>query len=74
MESHWRSIVKAISWRILATLVTFTVALLVTKEMVVAMGIGMVDAIIKIGAYYAHERLWNRTNFGKKKIKEDFVI
>ncbi len=70
MESHWRSIVKAISWRILATLVTFTVVFLVTKEAVVAMSIGLVDGIIKICAYYSHERLWNRISFGRRKVKE----
>ena len=74
MESHRRSIVKAISWRIIATLVTFLVAYLFTKEAVLAMGIGFGDAIIKIGAYYSHERLWNRISFGRRKVEEDYKI
>ncbi len=74
MESHRRSIVKAISWRIIATLVTFLVAYLLTKEAVLSISIGLGDAIIKIGAFYSHERVWNRINFGRKDVKEDHMI
>ena len=74
METHRRSIVKAMSWRIIATLVTFLVAYLFTKEVILSMSIGFGDAIIKIGAYYSHERLWNRIGFGRKKAKEDYTV
>ena len=74
METHRRSIVKAISWRIIATLVTFLVAYLLTKEVILSMSIGFGDAIIKIGVYYYHERLWNRISFGRKKAKEDYTV
>ncbi len=74
METHRRSIVKAVSWRIIATLVTFLVAYLITKEVILSMSIGLGDAIIKMGAYYSHERLWNRISFGRKKAKEDYTV
>ena len=74
METHRRSIVKAVSWRIIATLATFLVAYLFTKEVILSMSIGFGDAIIKMGAYYSHERLWNRISFGRKKAKEDYTI
>ncbi len=74
MESYKRSIAKTISWRIIATSVTFLVAYLFTKEVVLSMGIGFGDAIIKIFAYYSHERLWNRIGFGRKRVKEDYMI
>ncbi len=67
MESHKRSIVKTMSWRIIATIVTFTVAYLFTKEVVLATGIGLADATIKIVAYYSHERMWNGIGFGIKE-------
>ena len=73
MESRKRSIIKAVTWRITATLITFLVAYLLTKEVVLAMGIGFLDASIKILAYYGHERLWNRIDFGRKK-GEDYTI
>ena len=74
METHRRSIVKAMSWRIIATLTTFLVAYFFTKEVVLAMSIGFADAIIKVAIYYSHERLWNRISFGRKKAKEDYMI
>ena len=67
MESHKRTVIKAMSWRVIATLVTFTVTYCVTKELVLATGIGLADGVIKIFAYYSHERIWNRIGFGIKE-------
>ena len=64
-ESRKRSIMKTISWRIIATLITLTVAYLVTAEITIATGIGVLDAIVKMVGYYMHERLWLR-NFSFK--------
>jgi uncharacterized membrane protein len=66
MESHFRSIAKAVTWRTGGTLVTFTVAWVLTGEPTVSVGIGIFDAAVKIFAFYAHERLWNRLNIGKR--------
>ena len=74
MESHKRSITKAITWRISASLVTVVVVYLFTREVVLSMGIVLVDAIVKIFTYYSHERLWNRIDFGRKKVGEDYMI
>lgn len=65
MESHKRSIAKALSWRVWATLITTCVAFLMTGEMTVAIEIGLLDTLLKLGAYYGHERLWLRIPFGK---------
>ena len=70
MESHVRTITKAFSWRLIATLVTFTVAWIITKELTFAAEIGIADTIIKLGAYYCHERAWIGVDFGKKKPPE----
>ncbi len=64
-ESHIRSIAKAVSYRALGSAVTFLVALAVTQEINTAVGIGVLDTLMKIGAFYVHERLWNRLHFGK---------
>jgi adenylylsulfate kinase len=75
MESHRRSVVKALTWRVTATLVTTLVVYLFTRQVALAMGVGFVDAAIKILAYYLHERLWNRMNFGRRKeAREDYMI
>ncbi len=65
MESHFRTITKTLSWRFVATLITFSVAWLVTGKLTFAVEIGVADTLIKLGAYYFHERLWIRVKFGK---------
>jgi uncharacterized membrane protein len=67
VESHVRTIAKALSWRLLATTVTFTVAWFVTGRFTLAAGIGVADALIKLTVYYFHERAWIRVKFGKLK-------
>ncbi len=70
MESHFRTITKALSWRFVATLVTFTVVWLVTRKLTFAVEIGVADTLIKLGAYYFHERFWIRVKFGKLRRPE----
>ncbi len=70
MESHTRTIFKTLSWRFVATLITFTVAWVVTGKLTFAAEIGLMDTIIKLGAYYFHERLWIQVSFGKLKKPE----
>lgn len=70
MEAHYRSIVKAFSWRAGGTVVTCVVAWVLTDSFDLAARIGVLDTVIKIGAFYLHERLWNRVTFGKSKPPE----
>ncbi len=65
MESHRRSIAKALSWRVCATIITGLVAWAVTREIRFAATIGALDAAFKLGIYYAHERMWNRISLGR---------
>jgi len=69
-ESHIRSIVKAVTWRAGGTVVTFLVAFVLLGEISKAVQIGALDTLLKIGAFYAHERVWNRLSFGKQKPPE----
>jgi len=70
METHGRSILKAITWRTGGTVVTCLVAWLLTESLDLAARIGVLDTVIKIGAFYVHERVWNRLNIGKMKPPE----
>lgn len=70
METHLRSIVKAVTWRAGGTAVTFIAAWIVVGELKLAAQIGILDTAIKIGAFYAHERFWNHLSFGKTKPPE----
>tara|TARA_B100001013_G_scaffold343957_1_gene272896 strand:+ start:2242 stop:2463 length:222 start_codon:yes stop_codon:yes gene_type:complete len=65
MESKRRSIVKALSWRVVAVLITATVALRITGELAIAIEIGLLDTLIKLFIYYGHERLWLKIPYGK---------
>ena len=67
-ESAWRSILKAISWRILATLTTSVLVYAFTGRTDIAVTVGLLEATTKIVLYYGHERLWNRLNVGRNRI------
>ena len=58
MESHLRSVTKAITWRIIATLTTATIAYFVTGQIEIAILIGGIEFVVKIIIYYLHERVW----------------
>ena len=62
-ESHIRSILKGISWRVVATTDTIAVVLLVTClsgacSLENAIKIGALEFLIKFLVYYFHERVW----------------
>ena len=57
-ESRLRSLLKAMSWRIIATLTTSLVAFFVTGEVKTAIAIGSIEFVLKFAIYYGHERLW----------------
>ena len=73
MENRKRSIVKAISWRMLGTIDTMLISWLITGKLVLAVSIGATELITKTLLYYVHERVWNRIKFGRKA-NEDYVI
>lgn len=57
-ESHTRSIAKGITWRVVASLTTVLVSWIVIQDVSSALRIGFFEAILKIGIYYLHERIW----------------
>jgi uncharacterized membrane protein len=57
-ESRLRSLLKALSWRILGTVTTATVAYVIVGEVLSAVLIGGVEFFLKFAIYYAHERAW----------------
>ena len=57
-ESHLRSILKALSWRIVATCTTILLAWLFTDNVSTALKIGFTEFFLKFLIYYLHERAW----------------
>ena len=66
-ESNWRSIAKSLSWRLLATATTVTIAYFITGKMDLAQKIGAIEFVSKFIIYFFHERLWNYISLGKYK-------
>lgn len=71
-ESHLRSLIKGISWRVIATTDTILVVLLVTCltgqcSIDHAIKIGLAEFLLKFAIYYVHERIWQFS------VKDGFV-
>jgi uncharacterized membrane protein len=74
-EKPIRSVVKALSWRITATLLIFLGSYLITGKLEQALTIGAFDFIVKLCIYYIHERIWNKIKFGRvKEYPPDYSI
>ena len=66
-EAHLRSILKAVSYRLLAAIATMTIVFVFTRRIVLSVGVGLVESVAKIICYYLHERVWSFIGFGKDK-------
>ncbi len=73
-DKHYRSVVKAVSWRATGTCDTIIITFLITGQAKWAFSIGFVELFTKIFLYYVHERIWERLSFGRIKEKDDFDI
>ena len=60
-----RSFVKSVTWRILASLTTVALVYLFTGEFTLALGVGLIEAILKFILFFTHERAWDRVVWGK---------
>ncbi len=68
-ETNTRSIVKTISWRILATVTTVTLVYIFIGDVSIALSVGGIEVFLKMLIYFLHERAWDKIKFGKKEIK-----
>jgi adenylylsulfate kinase len=63
-ESHKRSILKGVTWRIIASGTTMTVVYIVTGDLALVASVGAVDVVVKVFFYYIHERSWGKVRWG----------
>jgi len=70
MEHRKRSVIKALTWRVIAFLVTIIAVYIYSRDIKEALVIGVSANFVKIFLYYIHERIWNRVKFGRVKIPE----
>jgi len=66
MENRMRSILKSVSFRVIATLTTMVLVFVFTRDIAVSFQVGAIEFFSKIALYYFHERIWNLFQFGRK--------
>ena len=64
-DKKWRSMAKAISWRITGTVDTILISWIITHKLHIALSIGLVEVFTKMALYYFHERAWERVKIGR---------
>jgi uncharacterized membrane protein len=73
-DSPVRSILKAFSWRIIASSTTFLITFVIFRRyseksldevLETATFITTIDVVAKLAFYYLHERLWTNIRWGK---------
>jgi len=67
-ETHSRSVVKAITWRVVAMSLTLAIAYAATDNIDKAGGITITAGILSTVFYYLHERLWNVISWGRHEL------
>lgn len=65
METRLRSLIKAVTYRILGSLVTAALVLFLTHRKGLALSAGILDSVTKVLAYFVHERLWAKIPYGR---------
>jgi len=64
-EKHTRSIIKSITWRIIASLTTAILVYAFTGSLSLTAKISAIEITAKIIFYYLHERAWNTVHWGR---------
>jgi len=57
-----KSVMKTMSWRIVATTTTFVISWIVTGSLVAGGAIASIEFWAKLALYYAHERAWAKAH------------
>lgn len=66
-DKPYRSLIKAVSWRLTGSVDTMIISLLITGRIKYALTISGVELFTKVGLYFVHERLWEKIPIGRIK-------
>lgn len=64
-ETHVRTVIKVISWRVLITLSHLVNAFLITGSLETGLKIAGIALIVNSLLFWTHERLWNRLQWNR---------
>jgi len=67
-ETHARSVLKALSWRVLGTVATTLLVFGFTRRLSLSLSVGGVEFVSKIALYWLHERAWDRLRLGIQEV------
>jgi len=70
-ETSFRSIIKGLGWRALATLTTMFLVFMFTRKLTLCLEVGGLEILAKLMLYYGYERIWNQVNWGRVPIISD---
>jgi uncharacterized membrane protein len=65
LDKKLRSLVKSVTYRIIAFIVLMIITWYATNNFVQTTFISVTFQTIQLFLYYIHERLWERVNWGK---------
>ena len=72
-ESHLRSILKGVTWRVIGTLDTMVISWFLTGSLTIAVSIGGIEVFSKLLLYYLHERAWQMAPRGSVRKVYDVI-
>ena len=64
-DSHLRSVVKTVTWRVTGSFATFLIAWIIGGNLAVAGTIAVIQIMANTVLYYVHERVWNVVKWGR---------
>jgi len=71
LKARWRrSLIKAITYRIVIILLDITVIYLLTRRLEIALGFMIISNVYTTLTYYVHERVWDRIGWGREETQE----
>lgn len=59
-----RHFAKTITWRIIGTIDTMFLGWIISGNPMIGLKIGGLEMLTKMVLYYAHERVWYKSNYG----------
>lgn len=73
-EKRYRSLTKAIVYRLISVCIDYTVAYFITKDFEKSTMIVILSNTISLVIYFAHERAWDKISWGKHTYSAEIVI
>lgn len=60
MKFNTSTLLKAVSYRVYSSLITFVISYVITRNVLASVSIGVIDTLVKVGSYYLFDEVWKR--------------